>query len=514
MQRGLTTIGQVAALTRSELLAVPGIGGGRLAQVVEALHALAQRSDSAEDPDGSPAHTLDGLWARAARPLSDDQRALVERAFGLIDDLQSQSEIARDLKRSASQISTELQRSLAALDQPALADLARALDGLLDGQRGVIRLADAGARFEESWPADLVRGAGVLRLLCHLSAGAYHVVTVDGGAGPILARPVFDRDALRGFCLAVVELARKWPPEEADSARRTLAARLPHFGGDALALGVHLCQDVQVTSTGQLFLAPLYGRQAIDFVIHRAVLDNFPLARLESTIREIFGEYVVLPEASEVLQILRELGCQVQGNTIRLGGRHSVLASPPPPADDAAAPHLDVGAVGQHRTPEQVVRDLLIEAQGSRGFRMLVAPPESHGEIARSVAAVLGGRYLSFEDAFFADHAHDLPALERAERFPSQREALTEAAEHTLFRLLDEHGRSGQTLVLGDTALWGLCEALDLPRRLYDQTLSGSVGFWVLVVPGRIYHRQPLWNEGPPLWHLAGATLPLLRPLT
>ena len=160
-----------------------------------------------------------------------------------------------------------------------------------------------------------------------------------------------------------------------------------------------------------------------------------------------------------------------------------------------------------------MVRDLLIEAQGSRGFRMVVAPPERHGEIARSVAAVLGGRYLSYEDAFFQDHEAQLPALERAERFPSQREALTEAAEHTLFRLLDEHGQRGQTLVLGDTALWGLCDALDLPRRLYDQTLSGAAGFWVVVVPGFIDQRQPRWNEGPPLWHLAGATLALGRPL-
>ena len=75
------------------------------------------------------------------------------------------------------------------------------------------------------------------------------------------------------------------------------------------------------------------------------------------------------------------------------------------------------------------------------------------------------------------------------------------------------HGRSGNTIVLGDTALLGLCEALDLPRRLYDETLSGSRGFWVLVVPGVIHNRQPRFNEGPPMWHLEGATLPLLKPL-
>jgi len=68
-------------------------------------------------------------------------------------------------------------------------------------------------------------------------------------------------------------------------------------------------------------------------------------------------------------------------------------------------------------------------------------------------------------------------------------------------------------IVLGDTALFGLCEALDLPRRLYDETLSGSRGFWILVVPGVIHNRQPRFNEGAAMWHLEGATLPLLNPL-
>ena len=84
--------------------------------------------------------------------------------------------------------------------------------------------------------------------------------------------------------------------------------------------------------------------------------------------------------------------------------------------------------------------------------------------------------------------------LERAERFIAQRDSLTEAAEATLFRLLDKHGQAGNVVILGDTALLGLCEALDLPRRLYDETLSGSRGFWVLVVPGVIHNRQPRFN--------------------
>src|SRR5262249_46385667 len=171
------------------------------------------------------------------------------------------------------------------------------------------------------------------------------------------------------------------------------------------------------------------------------------------------------------------------------------------------------GPLGNERSPELVIRDMLKEASTSRGFRMLVTPPERHAEVGRSVAAALGGRWVSFEDAFFMNKPGHIASLGRAERFVAQRDALTEAAEETLFRLLEDHGRSGNVIVLGDTSLFGLCEALDLPRRLYDETLSGSRGFWILVVPGVIHNRQPRFNEGPAMWHLEGATLPLLGTL-
>jgi hypothetical protein len=48
---------------------------------------------------------------------------------------------------------------------------------------------------------------------------------------------------------------------------------------------------------------------------------------------------------------------------------------------------------------------------------------------------------------------------------------------------------------------------------LRRETLSGSRGFWVFVVPGVIHNHQPRFNEGPAMWHLEGATLPLARPL-
>ena len=49
-------------------------------------------------------------------------------------------------------------------------------------------------------------------------------------------------------------------------------------------------------------------------------------------------------------------------------------------------------------------------------------------EIGRSAAAALGGTFVSFEDAFFRRHGHDIAALERAEQYAGQRGILNEHA--------------------------------------------------------------------------------------
>jgi hypothetical protein len=106
---------------------------------------------------------------------------------------------------------------------------------------------------------------------------------------------------------------------------------------------------------------------------------------------------------------------------------------------------------------------------------------------------------VSFEDAFFAEHASEhQAALERAERFVGPARGADRGRRATLFNLLEEHGRPGNVIVLGDTALFGLCEALDLPRRLYDETLSGSRGFWILVVPASSTTASRASTRAPP----------------
>jgi hypothetical protein len=471
-------------------------------QVVEALHQF--RAHSPETPEG--AHTLDRLWELASRPLNEGQRIAVERVVGITGDPEPQGLIAEDLHKSQPQVSTDLSIGLERLDLGALADLTNALDSVLDGFGGIARLDDIGARFEEEWPAAVVTGPGIVRLLVRTSSGRAHLVEVDGAEQPLVARPIYDRETLRAFAAETVRLANQWPPVEPETSRKALAGLLPHFEGDPLALGVRLCGDVQIAETGHLFMGPLEPKQSIGFVLEQA-RDPVSLDDLERRVRRVFGEHTPYPAPDHLLAVLRELECRVQGDLVLPGRPGSIVATP------ALAPDELPSSFRTARSPEEVVRDMLRDAAGTRGFRMLVTPPERHPELGRSVATCLGGKWVSFEDAFFSDHAADMPSLERAERFVAQRDALTEAAESTLFRLLEEHGSPGKTIVLGDTALFALCEALDLPRRLYDETLSGSRGFWILVVPGVIHKQQPLFNEGPPMWHLDGATLPLSKPL-
>jgi serine/threonine protein kinase len=500
-QADLPTIGAVASLTRSELLQLPGIGKKKLAEVVEALHQFRNRTDNQ-----GGAHTLDRVWELASRPLNEAQRVAVERVVGITCEPESQGQVAEGLGKSQPQISLDLSKGLERLDLSVVSELTAALDAVIDGFGGIVRLDELGARFESEWPAGVVNGAGIVRLLVRISPGRAHIFEVDGADQPLVTRPIFDRDTVKAFVAEVVRLAGQWPPIEPETARRTLAGLLPQFDGDALSLGVRVCEDVEIAETGHLFIGPVDPKQSIAFVIEQT-REPIALEDLDRRVRRVFGPHTPYPDPDHLLTILHDLDCRVQGQVVLPGRAGSIIAGPALTPDDPPR------ALGNERSPELVVRDMLKDASTTRGFRMLVTPPEKHAEIGRSVAVALGGLWVSFEDAFFADHSREMGALERAERFVAQRDSLTEAAEETLFRLLDAYGKPGNVTVLGDTALLGLCEALDLPRRLYDETLSGSRGFWILVVPGVIHNHQPRFNEGPPMWHLEGATLPLLNPL-
>ncbi len=501
----LTTIGSVARLPRSQLRGIDGLGPARLQQVVEALLKFAERSHAS----AARAHSLDALWDQASQPLTDAQRTAVDRFIGVTQEPEVQSDIAASLKLHQSTVSLSCTEGLTRLLDAALADPLEAVEQLLDAQGGVALQADIGARLEDQWPPGTVRGAGIVRLLARTHNARFHAFEVDGVDGLVLARPIFDRATVRSFVGEVHRLAAHWPPIESDSARRTLVATLPEYASDPLQLATRLCSDVDFTEAGQLFQHPLAPSLSIGYVLERE-RDGIPLADLGPRVRQIFGERCPFPEPDHLIEVLRKLDCHLEDGRVIPGGagRPRSMTAPAAMSSDTPLPLL-----GADRPPELALRELLRDAATSRGFRMLVTPPEKHADIGRSVAAALGGAFVSFEDAFFLRHGGDIAALERAEQYVAQRGMLTEYVDDLMRDLLEEHGRPGRVVVLGDTALLALCDALDVPRRLYDDTLSGAQGLWVLIVPGVIHNRQPRFNEDQPLWHLEGVTFPLLVPM-
>ncbi|MBK7192658.1 MAG: protein kinase [Myxococcales bacterium] len=495
----LTTIGAVARQPRTDLRALDGVGPNVLTQIVDALHRYRDQDTGA----AGTTRNLDALWDQASQPLTDAQRIAVDRFVGVAQEPEVQGTIAETLGVHQSTVSTQCTEGLTRLIDAALADVLDAAEQQLDARGGVALLAEVGARLEEQWLPGQVTGRGILRLLVKTQNTRFQAFPVDGVDGLVLARPAFDKAAVRSFVQTVFRLAT-WPPIEADAARRTLAATLPEFGGDLLQLATRLCTDVDFTNGGQLFHHPLMPIDSIGFLL-RGGRDDVLLTELRDQVRAVFGDRCPFPEPDDLLAVLHALDYQVRdGRLVPIHAQARGVRAPEAQRGDDLPPLL-----GADRPPEVVLRDLLREAAASRGFRMLVTPPERHVEISRSVASALGGTYVSFEDAFFRAHGHDIAALERAEQYAAQRAILTEHAETLVRDLLEEHGRPGHTVVLGETALLGLCGALDVPRWLYDEAMSGALGFWVLVVPGVILNRQPRFNENESFFHLEGVTFPL-----
>ncbi len=281
---------------------LPGIGRKKLADVVEALHQF--RAHSTGKDEG--AHTLDRIWDLASRPLSDAQRIAVERSVGITGEPEAQGQIADDLGKSQPQVSIDVSKGLERLDLTSLADLNAALDAVLDGFGGIVRLDEIGARFEDEWPAGIVSGAGIVRLVVRVSMGRAHLFEVDGADQPLVARPIFDRETLKSFAAEVVRLAGQWPPVEPDTARRTLAVLSASLRRRSAR---PRCSPVRGRGNRR-DRSPLHwpgGSEAQHCVRDRSDAGPHRARRLDRRVRRVFGLHTPYPDRDHLLTILRDL---------------------------------------------------------------------------------------------------------------------------------------------------------------------------------------------------------------
>ncbi len=167
---GYPTIGHVAAATRSELLAVQGIGSSSLADVVKAVLRYQERAPT----DAGVLTALDELWASATRPLDDRQPEIVDRVIGVTRAPAVQAAVAADLDLHQSEVSRHYTKGIERLDKAALTDALNGLDQLLDHWDGVARLDDMAARVEREWSPGTVRGVGMNDFNVNCFARQYH----------------------------------------------------------------------------------------------------------------------------------------------------------------------------------------------------------------------------------------------------------------------------------------------------------------------------------------------------
>ncbi|MCA9621926.1 MAG: protein kinase [Myxococcales bacterium] len=516
---GYVTVGRLADATGDDLRGIAGVGASKVSQVVDALRAFAERDRG----EGSAA-TPDEVWRRVSQPLDESHRRVLRGILGFDGPVPTQGELGQRLGLGPSEVSRILGEALDRLHEPALAEVSERLDAQLDAAGGVLSMPEAMAGCVEAMPA---LGAevpadgdhrhapyaaelrGLLRLVVRLDAARMvDTAGLDDGSLEVIHRPFLAPTALRRF----VETARSaavWPPAPPEVNRQRLGRELPGFDEerwDVLALAERLLDDVFLTEAGELYQSPVGGSQAIEHVLRRQ-RPPITFGVLRRAVERTFDRHALFPTQAELPEVLQQLGgYRLDGDTIV--EVHATIDAPPPEADPLPEEYLHAT-----KTPEEIVAERLLAARERKGWRLVVTPPEAHPEIGRSIAEALGATYVSFEDALFSAIDAEFDDYEEMSRFTAERKYLTREAEAVLDGLLRTHGAPQASVVLGDTGVLGVCGAVHLVRRLYDQTHSGSQGFWTVVIPGVIWKNQPLFNEKLEVFHMPEQVLLLQAPL-
>ncbi|QRK05235.1 protein kinase [Archangium violaceum] len=511
---GFRSVGRLAGATREDLTAVSGVGSGKLAQVVEALELYVNRRVG-PGSEGPRRPSVEKVWAEARRRLEGREEAVLAATFGFHGPpAQRQQDVAEQLELSQPEVSRTLNNALVKVDREALEELRESLHAELDAAAGVMKLDELVERLHEAWvPSPRLETAGLVRLIQRMHETRLHRMPLpEEPEQEVLFLAPLEEKTLRSFVETALRLAG-WDdgePTEPGAARRTLRGVLPEYLGDFLRLAVYLVPSLRLTADGELFQSPLEGSQVLRHVLRRARLP-LKVDELYRQMEVTFGEHgwnpptrEALPEVlAQVLPDYRVVGDEVVPASVRVEPEKSPTKDP-----------LPSDFLVSQRTYSEVVAERLREAAKGRGYRLVVAPPACHVEVADSLKRTLGENavLVSFEKELLQRMEPDFGAFERAERFLAQRPKLKKEAEALLDALLAEHGRPGKVVVLGDTGILGVCGVeKDVPRRLYDRVTERDLGFWVLVIPGVVSERQPLFNEKTPVLNLQ--VLPVDAPL-
>lgn len=500
---GYVTVGKLAAATRADLLAIQGVGPTSVVKVVEQLQAFADHDRSASAPV-----TLAAFWERATASFDGHMARVLAETYGIHGTKQTQVEIGKAIGEGQPEVHRLVREARLRLDRAALTQVVEEVESQLKIQGGIARVSELARLLEDRFPAEEgLDPRGFVRLIQWMGEPNLTLAVNPDDNEELLLGSGIPEQAIAPFVKKARELAA-WPPKETDAVRKQLRAVLPEYDLDHLTLACKLATDLRRTDAEELFESPVEAQDAVEYVLRRERLP-MPLANLQPAIERAFGEAALLPTAEEEMQelILKVADFRVEGDQILAVQGQSFV-----PAFVAADPipeELRVAA----KSEEAVAGELLHAAAQRRGFRLIVAPPADHHEIGQSILKSIGdgATWVSFEEELLARLEPNFAGFEQAERFAAMRHKLAREAEATYKDLLQKHGKPGRRIVLGDTGILGVCNALDIISRLYTETNTRDVGFWAVVIPGAIQQRSPLFNEKTPVVSFPGTVLPVPR---
>ncbi|TVQ88636.1 MAG: hypothetical protein EA397_16855 [Deltaproteobacteria bacterium] len=506
--RGLRTIGEVARTPRAALIAIPGIGTTSLIRLGEAL--VRYHDEHAARTDFN---TLDGLWHQAVREIDDTSAKVLEKVLGLYEPARSGSEVGQELGLDPSAVSQRKQAALKQLNRSALEPGFGALDGYLELAYGVLPVAMAADRLARDLPANGISAESFVRLACEVDTRRFQILhDIDGIEQPVLLRPDlnFTRETLGEFARAVARMADQWPPSAPEPTRKALQFILPDYLGDPRTLAARLVEGVISVRGGSLARAPFDLPKVVPWLLTDA-RDEISIADLEALgDRILHGHFPPLIDDQAIEEAIAGTTWRFEPDKqLLVRGAKPRFQTPEPVIPDEIPELLRE----ERRTPEEVARDVLRDAVKRSSYRLIVADPGQVGPIAKSVIRALDATPIDLADAWFQRHAATVKVDAHAERFPAMKAVLAQKAHKLFEELVAEHGERGRAIVVYNTGLLDAIGGVVQVRNLYERVQGGQHGFWVLVVPGVISGRTPLFNERTQLWHQPGLTLPLRKPL-
>jgi serine/threonine protein kinase len=498
--RGVDTIGGLAALSVAVLRQIPRLGPQKLKILRDALAAL---GDDADRPT-----SLADLAAALKKELGADFAILTVHA-GLGDGVaRSSIETAEQLKVSRQRVSHAADVDKLRAGASAAAWLVGTVEDLLP-RAGFAPVEDLARAIPARLPAsEGTSPLGYARLAGVLLQPGQRLTQIE--AVHVVARPPWTPDAVTALRDALLAHTN-WPPlplPEAralvwDAASVEMQGALRRWGADAGALlqaGLAFCPDVHRTPDEKLFTPPVLFAEALRTYRRQLQTGVGPEALLETLRQEFFA----VSEPSDLRAALAAEGLALRGGLV-VEASDEPERAPIVAAVDAAIPRQRVGPDGRID-----VRGLVaVVEQG--GFRIAALPLGRHHVLCEQLAAALGDA-LSPERVRFVDvdralleTLHDRDLWDDAVVEDGRAGARWGWAATDLQAGLEDavFGRKGAALaarpgvitVLGRPSLLGPLELMDWLSGFYERARGGRYGVIVLALPGGVHDGRVRLNE-------------------